>query len=85
MNRVWKKFFLKLAEPLGIGLYVFGTMVLAEYVATVLDYGKEGYFAVLGIMIFIPVLAVMLRMTWRQAKDEVERENRDMLDTLKGK
>jgi hypothetical protein len=36
-------------------------------------------------MIFIPVLAVMLRMTWRQAKDEVERENRDMLDTLKGK
>jgi hypothetical protein len=85
MNRVWKKFFLKLAEPLGIVLYVSGTMLLAEYVATVLEYGKEGYFAIIAVMIFIPVLAVMLRMTWRQAKDEVERENRDMLNTLKGK
>lgn len=84
MNRVWKKFFLKLAEPLGIVLYVCSAMILAEYVGTVLEYGKEGYAAVLGIMIFIPILAIMLRMTWRQAKDEVDRENQDMLNTLKG-
>jgi hypothetical protein len=84
MNRVWKKFFLKLAEPLGIVLYVSGTIVLAKYVATVLEYGKEGYAAVLGVMIFIPVIAVMLRMTWRQAKYEVDRENEEMIRTLKG-
>ena len=85
MNRVWKKFFRKLAEPLGIGFYVFGTMALAEYVGTVLEYGKEGYAAVLGIMIFIPILAIMIRMTWHQAKDEVARENEIMLNTLKEK
>jgi hypothetical protein len=85
MNRVWRKFLKKLAEPLGIGLYVFGTMVLAEYVGTELEYGKEGYTAVLGVMIFIPILAIMLRITWRQAKDEVDRENQVMLNALKEK
>jgi len=85
MNRVWKKFFLKLAEPLGIILYICSAIILAEYVRTVLDYGKEGYFAIMAVMIFVPILAVALRMTWRQAKYEVECENRDMLNTLKGK
>ena len=85
MNRVWRKFLKKLAEPLGIGLYVFGTMILAEYVGTVSEYGKEGYAAVLGVMIFMPILAMMIRMTWRQAKDEVARENEIMLNTLKEK
>ena len=84
MSRVWKKFFFKLAEPLAIASYVFSTMFLAEYVATVLEYGKEGYFAIIAVMIFIPVLAVMLRMTWRQAKYEVDRENEEMIRTLKG-
>jgi len=85
MSRVWKKFFLKLAEPLGIVLYVSGTMILAEYVATVLEYGRKGFVATMAVMIFIPVIAVMLRITWRQAKYEVDRENRDMLNTLKEK
>ena len=84
MNRVWKKFFFKLAEPLGFALYVFSTMVLAEYVAKVLEYGDNGYIAVVGVMIIIPILVVMLRMTWRQAKSEVDRENEEMLNTLKG-
>lgn len=85
MNRVWRKFLKKLAEPLGIALYVSSAMILAEYVGTVLEYGKEGYAAVLGVMVFVPILAMMIRMTWRQAKDEVARENEIMLNTLKEK
>lgn len=84
MNRVWKKFFRKLAEPLGFGLYFFVTMVLAEYVAEVLEYGSEGYLTVIAVMVIIPIFAIMIRMTWQQAKSEVERENQDMLNTLKG-
>ena len=84
MNRVWKKFFLKLAEPVGIFLYVFSAMFIAEYVGDVLEYGTEGYIVVWGVMVMIPIFAVMMRETWRQAKDEVARENEDMLNTLKG-
>ena len=84
MSRVWKRFFAKLAEPLGFGLYFFVTVSLAEYVAEVLEYGKEGYIAVWGVMVIIPIFVIMIRMMWRQAKDEVDRENQDMLNTLKG-
>ena len=85
MNRVWKRFFAKLAEPLGFGLYFFGTMVLAEYVAEVLEYGKEGYLTVIAVMVIIPIFAIMIRMTWNQAKHEIARENEVMLNTLKEK
>ena len=85
MNRVWKKFFRKLAEPVGIFIYVFSTMILAEYVGDILGYGNEGYIAVIAVMIFVPVLAMMIRMTWRQAKEEVDRENQVMLNALKEK
>ena len=85
MNRVWKKFFRKLAEPVGIFFYVFGTMFLAEYVGDILGYGADGYITVIVVMIILPILAMMIRMTWRQAKDEVARENEVMLNTLKEK
>ena len=84
MNRVWKKFFRKLAEPVGIFLYMFGTMLIAEYVAEHLGYGAEGYIAVVVVMVIIPIFAMMLRMTWRQAKDEVDRENEVLLRDIKG-
>ena len=84
MNRIWKRFFFKLAEPLAFFMYFFATMTLAEYTAENLGYGAEGYIAVVVVMVIIPIFAVMLRMTWRQAKSEIERENEEMLNTLKG-
>lgn len=83
MNRVWKRFFFKLVEPVSFFVYFFATMTLAGHVETL--YGKEGFIAVWTIMVFVPVIAVLLRMTWRQAKNEIERENEKMLYALKGK
>ena len=85
MNRVAKRFLKKLAEPVGIVLYVMATMIVATYVEVSLEYGVYAYIAVLSVMIIIPLIFMMLRMTWQQAKFEIEHENKEVLDTLKGK
>ena len=83
MNRVWKRFFFKLLEPVSFAAYFFSTMLLAEYTETL--YGLKGFIAVLAVMLLVPMFAYMLRMTYRLAKDEIDRENQEVLDALKGK
>ena len=83
MNRVWKKFFRKLAEPVGILAYVFFAISLTLWTA---ENVSEGWAVVIGIiMLPVPMFAYLIRDMWRQAKSEVEWENRTMLNTLKGK
>lgn len=83
MNRVWKKFFRKLAEPLGLMAYIIFAVGLTMWTAEYVSQGMS--IVVFVIMIPVPMFAYLIRDMWRQAKSEVEWENRDMLNTLKGK
>ena len=83
MNRVWKKFFRKLAEPVGIVAYVLFATGLTGWTDANVSRGMS--ILVFCIMIPVPMVAYLVRDMWRQAKSEVEWENRDMMRTLKGK
>ena len=83
MNRVWKKFFRKLAEPLGLMAYIMFAIGLTLWTA---ENVSEGWSVIVGIiMLPVPMFAYLVCDMWRQAKSEVEWENRTMLNTLKGK
>lgn len=82
MNRVWKKFFRKLAEPVGIVAYILFAVGLTLWTAENISQGVS--IIVFVIMIPIPMFAYLIRDMWRQAKDEVEWENKVMMRTLKG-
>ena len=82
MNRVWKKFFGKLAEPVIIMAYVSFATVLVMWTGANVSEGMA--IVVFCIMIPIPMIAFMLRDMWRQAKSEVEWENRELMRDIKG-
>jgi len=78
MNRVTKKFLLKLS-PIAIG--VVYTWIALE-VAGLFEDPLHGIFAA-GVMVIGPMIIYMLRETWLQAKREVDWENETMMKTLK--
>ena len=82
MNRVWKKFFRKLAEPMGVMAYILFALGLTMWTAEYVSQGMS--IIVFVIMIPVPMFAYLVRDMWRQAKSEVEWENRDMMRRLKG-
>ena len=82
MNRVWKKFFGKLVEPLAYMAYGMFAIGLTFWSGTVVN--EFTGIAVFFIMIVIPAFSLIIRDMWRDAKREVEWENRDILNTLKG-
>ena len=82
MNRVWKKFFRKLAEPVSITAYISFAVSLTMWTAEYVSQGMS--IIVFVIMIPVPMFAYLVRDMWRDAKREVEWENRDMMRRLKG-
>ena len=78
MNRVTKKFLIKLA-PIAIG--VVYTWIALE-IGGMFEDPLHGIIAV-GFLVFGPMIVYMLRETWLQAKREVEYENEIMMNTLK--
>lgn len=82
MNRVWKKFFRKLAGPIGFMAYVMFAVGLTLWT---MENVSEGVgIIVFVIMIPVPAIAFLIRDMWRDAKSEVEWENEVMMRTLKG-
>lgn len=82
MSRVWKKFFRKLAEPIGIVAYILFAVGLTIWTDANVSSGVS--ILVFCIMIPVPMLAYLIRDMWRQAKSEVEWENRDIMRKIKG-
>jgi hypothetical protein len=80
MNRVWKHFFKNLAWPVGIAAYITAVSFGAAYADTLF---KGGGFAVAFVFVILPMLVYLVRDLWRDAKEKVERENREMMRTLK--
>ena len=83
MPRVWKKFFRKLAEPMGVMAYILFAVGLTMWTAEYVSQGAS--IVVFVIMSPIPMFVYLIRDMWRQAKWEVEHENRDMMRSLEGK
>ena len=83
MSRVWKKFFYKLSGPVLTMLYTCAVVAVSIWAGAHVAPWVGG--AILIVWIFFPVLGLLVRDMWRDAKREVEWENRDMMRTLKGK
>jgi len=81
MNRVWKKFLGKFVEPLAYMAYGMFAIGLTMWSGTVVN--EFTGIAVFFIMIVVPGFAFLIRDMWRDAKREVEWENKIMINTLK--
>ena len=77
MNRVTKKFLGKVLPPLGIMLYVAAVMVGSTMVG-----GKAAFVGPL-VFLVIPLFGYMLYESYKDAKREVEWEDRDLLRDIK--
>lgn len=85
MSRVWKRFFLKVAKGIAVISYVLGSMLIGGFIAGWLGYDLEaGIMAGAFVMVIFPMIGYMIRDVYRDAKREVEWENREMMSALKG-
>jgi len=82
MNRVTKRFLRKMAEPVGMMLYI----ALVFFSASVAEdkFGPNGYLVVIGVFLLLPSIFFMTRLTWQLANDEIERENDKLVRKIKG-
>lgn len=81
MSRVWKHFLKNLAWPAGAASYIVAVSLGAAYADTLF---KGSGFAVAFVFVFLPILVYLIRDMWRDAKDKVERENRELMRDIKG-
>jgi hypothetical protein len=83
MSRVWKRFLKKIFYAIGFVLYFLAAIVIPEFVFQFFDL-PPGMGATVGLALFVgvPVIGLMIRDTYRESKQEVERENREMMRTL---
>jgi ABC-type Fe3+ transport system permease subunit len=80
MPRVWKHFLKNLAGPVGFVAYLFAVVVGATYANTLYENSGVG---VILLFVVLPILAYLVRDMWRDAKEKVEQENREMIHRLK--
>ena len=77
MNRVTKKFLGKVLPPIGIMFYVAAVMVGSTMI------GGTAVFAGPLVFLVIPLFGYMLYESYKDAKREVEWEDRDLLKDIK--
>lgn len=77
MNRVTKKFLGKILPPIGIMLYVAAVVVVSTMVG-----GTAAFFGPV-VFLVIPLFVYMLYESYKDAKREVEWEDRDLLRDIK--
>lgn len=78
MNRVQKKFLLKIAPPFAVMAYVWFVIQLFTHAPNVYIAG-----GIVCLLILGPLFVWFFREAWKDAKWEVERENEIMLNSLK--
>jgi hypothetical protein len=83
MSRVWKKFFIKVGKGLSVVAYVLGSMFVGGLIAGWLGFDIEvGIFAGAFVMVFLPMIAILLRDVYRESKLEVQIENNKIMQQL---
>ncbi len=85
MNRVWKRFLFKVSKGLGAIAYVLGSMFAGGFIAGWLGFDVEaGILAGAVVMVFLPMVAFLLCDVYRDSKQEIEWENKDLIRKIKG-
>lgn len=85
MNRVWKRFLIKVAKGAGTVAYVVMSMLIPGVIAGSMGYDPEwGILIGAGVFVIAPMIFYMIRDVYREAKREVEWENREIMNALKG-
>ena len=82
MSRVWRHFLKNLAWPFGIMAYVLLVSTVSQYLNH--TYGEFVGLLFFGATFVIPVVGWLVRDMWRDAKEKVEEENRDMMRRIRG-
>jgi hypothetical protein len=83
MSRVWKKFFIKVGKGLSVVAYVLGSMFVGGLIAGWFSYDIEaGILAGATVMVFLPMIAFLLRDVYRESKLEVQIENNKIMRDL---
>lgn len=85
MNRVWKRFLLKVSKPIAMLAYVILSMLGCGYIAYYfgVDPNIGVMFGAFGFVIF-PMIFTILRDMYKTARYEVEQENRELINKIKG-
>lgn len=85
MNRVWKKFLIKIGKVVAALCYVLSVMIIPGFIAQYFGY-DPGIGIVLGAVTFmlLPMCVIIVRDLYKEAKYEVEKENKDLLRTIGG-
>lgn len=81
MSRVWRHFLKNLAWPFGFVTYIIAVVAAANYANTLIIGAGVG---VMIVFVVFPILAYLIRDLWQDAKEKVERENYEMMRSLKG-
>lgn len=82
MSRVWKHFLKNIAWPIGFTVYILFVTGGAQYLKH--NYSDFAGLLFFGVTFIIPVVGWLVRDMWRDAKEKVEEENRDMMRRIKG-
>jgi cell division protein FtsX len=80
-SRVLRRFFQKLMVPVGIVVYALIAGKVASVAVQI--WGDIALIATLGIMLVVPMVAILCVATWRQSRDEIDQEDRDLMRRLR--
>lgn len=85
MNRVWKRFLFKVGKAVaivvGITAYIFSLIALFHFIGV---NPRLASFLLFAVGFGVPLTIFSLYSTYQDAKYEVARENRDLLNKIKG-
>lgn len=85
MNRVWKRFLTKVANGAGVVAYVLSSMLIPGEIAHRMGYDTRwGILIGAGVFVIAPMIFYIIRDVYRDAKREIEWENKEMMRTLRG-
>lgn len=85
MSRVWKRFLLTIAKYIGIGVLVVAWFILCAFAITLLGISDSNAGGLVFTFIFLGIPGAIFgcRMLFLSIKEEVEKENQDMLDKIR--
>lgn len=79
--RIWRSFFRKLRVPLLIVTYSVVVGFAADFAEQ--TFGTGAAWLAIALMIALPMLVVGVTMLWRDAVDDVDRENEQIMKRLR--
>lgn len=85
MNRVWRRFLSKISWLGVAAVYLLAAMAMPSYVFHLLGWDPNlGLAAGAFVFVLLPMIAFGLHEVYKDAKEEIERENRRLMNSLKG-